>query len=297
MPQGSKWLPLNAGGLRLRHETGSVLQMTESRDKLRSPTWLDTIRALRWPTVAVVLGLLGYLVVHQIGQTAREGGRAATDIVREIGSGVVGIAEAFQSHSITTTFIAAIPGFAPDTGVKLELASFQATEILRSTDERWVAWDLIPLGITVTEIRVPVTYRYHLRLDEEWRLEVEGQACVVHAPQIRPTLPPAIDTGGMEKYSDSGWLRFNEDEQMEGLERSLTGVLSERASDPTHLEMVRERCRLEVAEFVRSWLLTENHWREDRFRSVTVIFADETESRANTLHPTLVLPDLEPGSR
>jgi len=58
----------------------------------------------------------------------------------------------------------------------------------------------------------------------------------------------------------------------------------------------RERCRLEVAEFVRSWLLMEDHWREDRFRSVTVIFADETESRATILHPTLVLPDLETGS-
>ncbi len=283
--------------LQPRPETGSVLWMTEIHGEPHSSPLLDTIRALRWPAVVIVLGLLGYLVVHQIAQTAREGGRAATDIVREIGSGVVDIAEKFQSGSITTTFIAAIPGFTPDTGVKLELASFQATEILRTTDERWVAWDLIPLGTTVTEIRVPVTYRYHLRLDEEWRLEVEGQSCVVHAPRIRPTLPPAIDTGGMEKFSDSGWLRFNEAEQMDGLERSLTGVLSERASDPMHLEMVRERCRLEVAEFVRSWLLTEDHWRKDRFRSVTVIFADESERRATTLHPTLVLPDLEPGSR
>jgi len=270
--------------------------MTETHDTTRSSTWLDTLRALRWPAVVVVLGLLGYLVLHQIGQTARDSGQAAADLVREIGGGVVDIAEKFQSGSITTTFIAAIPGFTPDTGVKLELASVQATEILRTTDERWVAWDLIPLGTTVTEIRVPVTYRYHLRLDEEWRLEVQGQSCVVHAPRIRPSLPPAIDTAGMEKYSDSGWLRFNENEQMEGLERSLTGVLSERASDPTHLEMVRERCRLEVAEFVRSWLLTEDHWRNDRFRSVTVIFADESESRSTTLQPTLVLPDLEPGA-
>ena len=154
-----------------------------------------------------------------------------------------------------------------------------------------VAWNLIPLGTTVTEIRVPVTYRYHVRLDEPWRLEVEGQNCVVHAPEIRPTLPPAIDTGRMEKFSERGWLRFNEDEQMEGLERSLTGVLSERASDAGHLELVRERCRVEVAEFVRSWLLVEDHWREDRFRSITVIFADDPVPRTGTLHPTLELPN------
>ena len=271
--------------------------MTDTQQDPHTPAWLATLRTLRWPLVVVILGLVGYLIVHQIGRTAREGGRAATNIVRELGGSVVDIASAFQSGAITTTFIAAIPRFTPDTGVKLELASFQATEILRSTDERWVAWDLISLGTTVTEIRVPVTYRYHLRLDEPWQLEVEGQDCVVHAPMIRPNLPPAIDTGGMEKFSDSGWLRFNEDEQMEGLERSLTGVLSERASDPNHLEMVRERCRLEVAEFVRSWLLVEDHWREDRFRSVTVIFADETGTGTTTLSPTLVLPDVEPGSR
>jgi len=112
---------------------------------------------------------------------------------------------------------------------------------------------------------------------------------VVHAPRIRPTLPPAIDTGGMEKFSASGWLRFNEDEQMDELERGITAALSERAADPAHLELVRERCRLEVAEFVRSWLLMEDHWRTDRFRSVTVIFADEAVPEAPPRPPTLVL--------
>jgi hypothetical protein len=76
---------------------------------------------------------------------------------------------------------------------------------------------------------------------------------------------------------------------MEELERSITAVLSERAGDPRHLEMVRERCRLELAEFVRSWLLLEDHWRDDRFRSVTVIFADEKTTDTTLRPPTLVL--------
>jgi len=267
--------------------------MTNAAPGPHSSSRLDLLRVLRWPLVVVVLGLLAYLVVHQIGRAAREGGRAATDIVREVGGRAVDIAAAFQSGTITTTFISAIPSFTADSGAKLELASFRATEILRKTDERRVAWDLFSLGTTVSEIRVPVTYRYHVRLDEPWRLEVEGQNCVVHAPRIRPSLPPAIDTGGMEKYSDRGWLRFNEDEQMEGLERSLTEVLSGRAADATHLEMVRERCRLAVAEFVRSWLLVEDHWRKDRFRSITVIFADEPTDRPATLPPTLELGERE----
>jgi hypothetical protein len=213
--------------------------------------------------------------------------------VRDLGKSAVTIAAAFRTGTITNTFVSAIPTIAPDSGLRLELASFEAVEILRSTDELRVAWDLIPLGTTVTEIRVPVTYRYHLRLDEPWRLEVEGQICVVHAPPIRPTVPPAIDTGRMEKYSDRGWMRFNEDEQMEELERSITAAVSARAADGTHLELVRERCRLEVAEFVRSWLLVEDHWREDRFRSVIVLFADEADNQPPTRSPTLVLDRTE----
>jgi hypothetical protein len=254
------------------------------------------VRALRWPVVILALGLMVYLIAHQIGRTAREGSRAATEIARELGEGAVDIAAAFKSGTITNTFVSAIPSFSPDSGARLELAAFEAVEILRSTDELRIGWELIPLGTTVTEIRVPVIYRYHLRFDEPWLLEVEGQSCVVHAPEIRPTLPPAIDTGRMEKYSERGWLRFNEEEQMEELERSITAVLSERAADSRHLEMVRERCRLEVAEFVRSWLLDEDHWREDRFRSVTVIFADEVGVETPTRPPTLVLDRPEVGS-
>jgi len=255
----------------------------------QSQGWLDIVRTLRWPVVILTLATLAYLVFFQIGRTAREGGRAATEMVRELGEGAADIAAAFRSGTITNTFISAIPSFSPDGGARLELASFEATEILRSADELRIGWDLIPLGTTITEIRVPVTYRYHLRFDESWMLEVEGQSCLVYAPEIRPTLPPAIDTGRMEKFSERGWLRFNEEEQMEELEHSITAVLSERAADPRHLEMVRERCRLEVAEFVRSWLLTEDHWREDRFRSVTVIFADELAAESDVQSPTLVL--------
>jgi len=259
--------------------------------------WLDIVRALRWPAVILTLGLVAYLAVHQVTRTAREGGRAAIGVARDLGKGAVNIAAAFRSGTITNTFISAIPTFAPDSGPRLELAAFEAVETMRTTDELRIAWDLIPLGTTVSEIRVPVTYRYHLRLDEPWRLEVDGQSCLVHAPRIRPTLPPAIHTDRLEKFSDSGWLRFNEDEQMEELERGITPLLSVRAADPAHLEMVREICRREVAEFVRSWLLFEDHWRADGFRSVTVVFADETGVESSTLAPTLVLKEQENRSR
>ncbi len=259
--------------------------------------WLEIVRALRWPAVILTLGLVAYLAIHQVSRTAREGGRAAVGVAREIGTGAVNIAAAFRSGTITKTFVSSIPTFAPDSGARLGLASFEAVETMRTTDDLRIAWDLIPLGTTVSEIRVPVTYRYHLRLDEPWRLEVDDQSCLVYAPRIRPTLPPAIHTERLEKFSERGWLRFNADEQMDELERGITPMLSERAAGPAHLELVREICRREVAEFVRSWLLLEDHWREDGFRSVTVVFADETPPESSTIAPTLVLEEREGETR
>ena len=176
----------------------------------------------------------------------------------------------------------------PDGAILLELAAFEATETLSRTDDRRIFFDMVPLGSTVSEIRLPVTYRYHIRLDEEWRLTVADGTCVVRAPPIRPTLPPAIHTDHMEKRSESGWLRFNEDEQMESLERSLTPTLEDRAGDADHLELVRDRCRRRVAEFVQSWLLLEDQWGPERFTHVEVIFGDEEDAGPSMRAPSVI---------
>lgn len=251
------------------------------------PRLPHVLHSIRWPLVVVVLAVLGLFALHELRETAREGGRATAEAVRAVGDSAAEIASRFQTGTITTTFISAIPRLAPDSGLRLELAAFEATEILTRTDDRKIFFDMVPLGSTVSEIRVPVTYRYHLRLDEEWRLEVADGICVVHAPPIRPTLPPAIHTDRMEKRSESGWLRFNEDEEMETLERSLTPSLAARAGNADHLGLVRERCRDRVADFVRSWLLLEDQWGPGRFTHVEVIFADEAAEKPSTLSPAI----------
>lgn len=190
-----------------------------------------------------------------------------------------GIAAKFRQAHITETFTSALPKLARTPGGNLELATATATETITRTDERTIAWDMIYLGKTVSEISVPVTYRFHLQLRDPWQLEVVGNTCVVRAPGIRPSLPPAIHTEGMRKRSDAGWARFDAREQMAELERSLTPRLARTAADPHRLALVREECRKTVAEFVRDWLLREDHWRRDRFTSIKVIFADEPETK------------------
>ncbi|MEE8522930.1 MAG: hypothetical protein V3T72_03280, partial [Thermoanaerobaculia bacterium] len=148
-----------------------------------------------------------------------------------------------------------------------------------------------PLGTTVTEVRVPVTYRYHLRLSDPWRLEVSEHTCIVYAPEIRPTLPPAIHTEGMQRHLDESWLRFDGAEQMEALEKSITPRLRQMAGDPRHVALVREQSRKTVAEFVRNWLLQEQHWRDDRFRVIKVIFPDEELEDPELVGPTVLLDE------
>jgi len=244
------------------------------------PAWLQLAVALRWPAVLVLALVVALVALERTCHRVGEEGRAT---VSQLGEAAATIAERFRTGTITTTFTAAIPRLVPDGALKLEVAAVEATETVARSDERRVLFDLVSLGTTVTEIRVPVTYRYHLRLDEPWTLDVRGHDCLVRAPPIRPTLPPAIHTDRMEKRSESGWLRFDAADQMASLERQLTPTFTLRAGNRDHLGLVRETCRSRVAEFVRSWLLAEEHWRRDRFSSVTVVFADEP--RAETAAP------------
>jgi hypothetical protein len=256
--------------------------------------WLRAIGVTRWPLAIVAVALVGLLAFFRVCPSSSERRDAAREAIDAAGRAAGGIAERFRTGRITTSFVASLPELLPGEAL-LELAAFEATEVVSRTDTRSVFFDLVPLGSTASEIRVPVTYRYHLRLSDPWSLEARGRACLVRAPRIRPTLPPAIHTDRMEKRSEAGWLRFDAADRMVELERSLTPTFSGWAGDPRHLSLVREACRLRLAEFVRSWLLREDHWRADRFSSVTVVFDDEPGSLPGRL-PTLRTESASPES-
>jgi len=241
------------------------------------------VKDWRWPLVAVVVARLAFLAFHETCRSLREGPASA---VRDAAAALGVVAGRFSTGRITTTFTAALPRLQPG-GTTLELAAYEAVETFRRSDERAAFFDLLPLGTNVTEIRVPVTYRYHVRLGDPWHLEVRSQVCLVRAPRLRPTVPPAIHTDRMEKQGERGWLRFDLDQQMDELEKSITPTLITRAGDPRTVGLVRETCRKRVAEFVRDWLLREDQWRSDGFSAITVTFEDEGKDPASLPSPTL----------
>jgi hypothetical protein len=243
----------------------------------------------RWPLVVAFIAVLFLLAFWLVLRTSRNLARDAGKQLGSLAAQAESIAAKFKQGTITTTFLAALPEITSTGMGNLEVAQITATETLRTEDTLKIFGDRVSLGTTVSEIRAPVTYRYYLRLSDRWQIDVSNQTCVVYAPSFRPSMPPAIHTDRMEKQSESGWARFNRQEQLDTLERSLTPTLMQYARDPKHRALVREECRKAVAEFVRNWLLREDHWRQDRFHNIQVIFPDDPVKDPAQLSPVIRL--------
>jgi hypothetical protein len=233
----------------------------------------QTHKRFPWATalVAATVVIIAILALIAYLKTAR----GLKDSVDNAFNRMPEIARNFTTGNITHTFRESIPQITSTQGDILELAVYRADESFKRTDERYTGWGWVYLGTTVAEIRVPVSFRYHLRLSDSWRLAARDQVCLVLAPQIRPSLPPAIHTTDMERRAESGWARFDKNDQLDALERSMTPSLEQRAGDKAHLRLVRETCRQSVAVFVKKWLMREGQWKSDRFTSIVVVFPDE----------------------
>lgn len=163
-------------------------------------------------------------------------------------------------------------------GDRLELASVETIEIFRENDD--LKFGVIPLGTTVTEIRVPVVYRFHVALVEGLKVSVTKHGdltrCVVRAPALRATLPPAIQTAGIEKRAENGWARFNADDNLATMEKNLTAELVLRA--PRKAVLAQDKARAQLAGFISRWLVKDGLWGDAGVREVVVLFPGETES-------------------
>jgi len=126
------------------------------------------------------------------------------------------------------------------------------------------------------QISVPVSYRFHVHMRDAWKLETSGNRVIVQAPVLRPALPPAIDTHGLQRLEQRGWCRWAPTELMAELERQITPTLIRHACDPRRLNLVRDTCRHSVAEFVKLWLEREGQWGKTGFTQIQVKFAEES---------------------
>ena len=247
----------------------------------------------RWPIVLLTIAAMALAAYIYSIKTAKEfaenTARKTQETIRGIGESAITIAENFQQAKITHTFTDHVTEVRDTDGGPLVVATLENTKTFKRTNRRTILWDKISLGTTVTEIRVPATFNYCIELSDPWKLDVRNQQCFVIAPVMRPITPVAIHTDKIEKRSERGWARFNKDEQMDALMRSITPRLTSHASSDSQVSLVREPARKSVAKFVRKWLMKEKHWHKDRFRTITVIFADEAAAEDFPAKPTLQL--------
>jgi len=159
-------------------------------------------------------------------------------------------------------------------GGRLEVAELQQTETFEVSRDHEVLG--VPVGSTMSRIRVPAHYRSHVELAPEWTVRVRPDGGVrVIAPRLQPTLPVAIDTARLEKESRGLWSLFTGPEQLAALEKSITASLARKAATAPMLARQREAARTTVAEFVAKWLMTQTEWKPHAGKSVQVLFADE----------------------
>jgi hypothetical protein len=174
-------------------------------------------------------------------------------------------------------FASGIPVVMRSPGGLLEIATVTVYERFKRIDNKEF-WG-IPLGTTVSTVQVPVTYRYHIEMAKEWPIYISGKTAVVRAGDVKPSIPAAIDTARMEKYTQNGWARFNKEENLETLERSITPELASRANNPAIRQLAIDTGRQTVREFVTNWLLKEQGWKRDADSKVIVLFPGEQQAR------------------
>ena len=190
----------------------------------------------------------------------------------------------FTNENITQRFTSAIPEITRE--LNLEVATTKQIESFGCSDNLCLLWGLIDLGTNIAQISTPVSYRFHVRLHDPWKLEIRQDTVIVHAPPLRASIPPAIHTEDMERLAQRGWARGSPAAMMRELERQITPTLCQFAADPKRLNLVRDTARKSVAEFVQLWLEREHQWGHKRFTQIQVQFADEP---ALPLAPTLKL--------
>ncbi len=166
-------------------------------------------------------------------------------------------------------------------GGQLTVAIVNAKERFTRETSRVIFGQELPLGRTKSHVQASVTYRYYIEMERKWPVSISGKTAVVRSPEIKPSLPVAFDTATVEKYTESGWARFDKNENLKELEKTMTGQLQTRALSPQYDQIVKDAARVTVKSFVSTWLLGTRQWGSELEYRVVVLFPGESMSVSN----------------
>ena len=245
------------------------------------------LMAYRWPIVFLGLGTIfsffGMMTFLLFGKFFNQNFSEAVGLTSGLLDRMEQVISGKHSVSLKTSFLADIPKIADAGAGRLELAKVDRIETLRSEDTLALLWDHISLGTTFVEIRIPVTYRYYVDLNDAWEMRMDGKVCRVRAPRLRSMLPPAIHTHRMEKRMENGWARFNAESQMDALEQQLTPTMVQYAEQASLMVLVRDQAQKSLARFIRQWLLQQPGFRDESVSFVKVTFHGEPDMEGDLI--------------
>jgi hypothetical protein len=158
-------------------------------------------------------------------------------------------------------------------GGLLEVSTIESQERFESSIANSILG--IQFSKTVTRISVPAVFRYHIELAPEWKILLRDKTFIVVAPPVKPSLPVAINTAGLQKESLGSWSPISGESQRDKLQSSITAALAIKAASPKYIQLQREIARKTVMEFVTKWLITQEEWKSAKAYPVRVFFSDE----------------------
>lgn len=162
-------------------------------------------------------------------------------------------------------------------GGLLEVSIVTATEhFLKSTTHTILG---VPVGTTIAQIRVPATYRYHIELAPQWKMLKQKNALIVIAPEVRPSLPVAFDSSGIQAQVNGLWSPITGPTVLNGLQKAITPQLNLKSTAKPYIDLQREVARKTVHQFVNKWVMSDEKWKGAGLTEVHVFFADESIDR------------------
>lgn len=214
--------------------------------------------------IFITLVVTGVILVFVVGGAAR-------DMVDKWSGG-------FVSRVTTVKASSVLVDIGRTHGDVLEVASpLKTMELFSKSDARFAAWGKVYLGTSTSEIKVPASYRFHVKLSELKGAQIKDKVLVVKVPAIYPSLPVAFDTAGVEKRSEDGWFRFDGAQLLAELEKNLTPELERRAKQ--HVPVIKETARKDIEQFVQKWIVESHPEHREKISSVRVVFEGENEEK------------------
>ena len=226
-------------------------------------------RRFSWPlaltTISIVVIAAGTFVLKSLTDVPRDIAESGRETVRDLER----IAKAFQTGSVTTTFIS----YAAEVSGSnyLQFATLKQTEVFERTDSRATLWGQLELPDVVVQATAPVEYTYYLDLNGKWEMKLEGNSVLVIAPEIAFNTP-SVDASAIRYDVREGSLFRDEDIVVDKLREGLMEMSRQRARD--NIGLIRELGRRKTVEFVQKWLTQT--FSDGTDYHVEVYFARET---------------------